>query len=162
MSAQGVAKVASYGFVGLLAGIGFGAIATMNGSLDAESRKQQQSSLQILEDYDTELLKNFLEVSVMQDRHADNFRKLHRALARLLTIELYADELPKRADWGRTAHTYSQEIVKRCNRLMEHVSDYDEADQLEKHLEQIKSISADLTHNALVTANQQMLSSDGQ
>ena len=158
MSSRGtdrIGKVVGYGVAGLLAGLGFGAIASMKGSLDAENRKHH-NSLQILEDYDPELLRNFLELSVMQDRHGDNFSKMHRALGRLLTIEIYADQLPKRSDWGRTAHAYSQEIVKRCNRLLEHVDDYDDADNLEKYLDQIKNIAADLTHNALVVSNEQL------
>ena len=154
-NADRVGKIVGYGIAGLLAGLGFGGIASMKGSLDAENRKQH-NSLQILEDYDPELLKNFLELSVMQDRHGDNFTKLHRALGRLLTIEIYAEELPKRSDWGRTAHAYSQEIVKRCNRLLEHIDDYDNPDKLEQHLEQIKSIASDLTHNALIISNEQL------
>ena len=161
VTTERVGKVIGFGIAGLLTGLGFGAIASMKGSLDSENRKQH-SSLQILEDYDPELLKNFLELSVMQDRHADNFAKMHRALVRLLTIELYANELPKRADWPRTAHAYAREIDKRCDRMMEHVDDYDEADNLETYLNQIKSIAADLTHNALVTSNQQFLSNDDQ
>ena len=63
---------------------------------------------------------------------------------------------------GRGQRTPCKEIDKRCDRMMEHVDDYDEADNLETYLNQIKSIAADLTHNALVTSNQQFLSNDDQ
>ena len=58
VTTERVGKVIGFGIAGLLTGLGFGAIASMKGSLDSENRKQH-SSLQILEDYDPELLKNF-------------------------------------------------------------------------------------------------------
>lgn len=145
-------KVIGYGITGLLAGLGFGAIASMNGSLESETRKQH-SSLQILEDYDSELLKMFLDLSVMQDRHGDNFAKLHRSLVRLLTLELYFDELPRRDDWPRTASAYAGEIVKRSDRLLEFVDDYDDGEQLADYLDKIKNLSADVVHNVLTSSN---------
>lgn len=157
-----IAKVVGFAVVGLLGGLAFGGINVMNDELETKAEKQN-NALKILEDYDPQLLQIVLALSVMQDKHPVEFLSMHRSLVRLLTLEMYFPEIiakRERTDWPQTASKYHGDIDDQCDALEEYLDDYEDSENMQKHLETIKTLAKDLSHNVYIESRRHFLSND--
>jgi hypothetical protein len=157
-----IGKVATFTIIGLLGGLALGGVNVMNDELVTQTKKQN-NALKILEDYDPQLLQIVLTLSAMQDKHPVEFLSMHRSLVRLLTLEMYFDDIIKsrpRTDWPLTASKYHGDIDEQCEVLAEYVDDYKDSETMEKHLEAIKTLAKDLSHNVYIASKRYFLSND--
>lgn len=147
-----ILEVIGFGVAGLVAGASLGGIKVMSAVIEHET-VQQKDILKILKDYDSELVQTFLAVSClrMDDRAA--FTGMHRALVRLLTMEMYMSELQPRDDWPRTAFKYAEDMEKHCETLSNYTERYPNQEVLEQHLGYLKQLANDLAFNVKMSAN---------
>ncbi len=125
---------------------GISAMSTATGD-GTQGASKEKNVLQILEDYDSELVHVFLQVSCLRDDDKETFTHMHRALVRLLTMEMYMSQLPEREDWPRTAFRYASAVQRHCSTLSQHTEKYANAAALNDHLKYIAQLAHDLSFN---------------
>ena len=130
---------------------GLTAMSSATGEKDGGPNKNEKNVLQILEDYDSELVHVFLEVSCLRDDDKEVFTNMHRALVRLLTLEMYMAQLPERSDWPRTAFRYASAVQRHCAALSEHAARHAHAEVLNGHLKYIAQLAHDLSFNVKIS-----------
>ena len=148
LSGAQVLKLISNGVPGIVSALVVGGLTVMSNAGGGGDTEKQKNVLQILQDYDSELVHVFLEVSCLRNNDKAAFTHMHRALVRLLTMEMHMSSLPEREDWPFTAFTYAMHVQEHCATLGEYTGRYDNADVLNDHLQYLVKLARDLSFNA--------------
>jgi hypothetical protein len=134
------------GAVGLAAGIGATALSHLDRKMEEDS--PQHFEFRLMEQHSGELLHMILCISVMKDRYPRYFYALHEALKQLLIMEAYLHELPKRANWTKTASLYSSDVDQYSKFLKSKLHHFPNvSEELETQFDQIVQIAKDSAFN---------------
>ena len=131
----------SAGILGLIAGA---KLLTSESILEPDTTRQLDKVSEQISEYDPELfdaLVNITTLLMQKTNEQDAVQEISHALGRLITLDKYIFELPRRRDWWLVSTEYKHTIMNSLVDIQTKIIIQNE------DLDKIKKVTTDLSHN---------------